>query len=228
MVSSSLSDVVSLGFAYIPASFLAAPSVPHCAWCTCVGAAARLKAVLGPFGRVRPRAAIDRAASVRHARRDLPTRVLRSGKSFCGALRRCGAFAWVSPIGRRCKASCSACLPICPGGGAERRIREGPRGPASPPNCRRRADVARNSVGMSRVRRAPGNSPAALERACGRWGSKRGGGGERSPWPPRRARTRRGGSGSRCAGGTGGRSITPKGGLFPAGWWDGALGMLET
>lgn len=123
---------------------------------------------------------------------------------------------------------CSACLPICPGGGAERRIREGPRGPASPPNCRRRADAARNSVGMSRVRRAPGNSPAALERACGRWGSKRGGGGERSPWPPRRARTRRGGSGSRCAGGTGGRSITPKGGLFPAGWWDGALGMLET
>ena len=57
-------------------------------------------------------------------------------------------------------------------------------------------------------RRVPGNSPAALERACGRWGSKRGGGGERSPWPPRRARTRRGGSGSRCARGTGGRSIT--------------------
>lgn len=61
-------------------------------------------------------------------------------------------------------------------------------------------------------RRVPGNSPAALERACGRWGSKRGGGG----------------SGSRCAGGTGGRSSTPKGGLFPAGWWDGALGALET
>lgn len=57
-------------------------------------------------------------------------------------------------------------------------------------------------------RRVPGNSPAALERACGRWGSKRGGGGERSPWPPRRVRARRGGSGSRCAGGTGGRSIT--------------------
>ena len=29
-------------------------------------------------------------------------------------------------------------------------------------------------------------------------------------------------------GGTGGRLITPKGGLFPAGWWDGAWGMLET
>ena len=42
---------------------------------------------------------------MRHARRDLPTRVLCSRKSFRGALQRCGAFAWVSPIGRRCKAS---------------------------------------------------------------------------------------------------------------------------
>ena len=25
-----------------------------------------------------------------------------------------------------------------------------------------------------------------------------------------------------------GHLITPKGGLFPAGWWDGALGMLGT
>ena len=49
MVPSSLSDVVSLGFAYIPASFPAAPPVSHCASCTCVGAAARPKAVFGAF-----------------------------------------------------------------------------------------------------------------------------------------------------------------------------------
>lgn len=44
----------------------------------------------GPFGQARPRAAIDRAAGVRHARRDLPARVLRSRKSFRGTLRRWG------------------------------------------------------------------------------------------------------------------------------------------
>ena len=50
MVPSSLSDVVSLGFAYIPASFPAAPlRCRNCARRTCVGAAARPKAVFGAF-----------------------------------------------------------------------------------------------------------------------------------------------------------------------------------
>ena len=62
----------------------------------------------------------------------------------------------------RCKASLLGLSADMLGRRCGARIREGPRGPASPPNCRRRADVARNSVGMSRVRRAaarPGQQP---------------------------------------------------------------------
>ena len=157
---------------------------PHLLSCGASGAAIALRALAsaqlpvprpfsGPFGQARPRAAIGRAAGVRHARRDLPTRVLRSRKSFCRALQRCELLPGFPRSAADARPPCSACRPICPGGGAERRIREGPRGPASPPNCRRRADVARNSVGCRACgaqRRVPGNSPAALERPCGRWG----------------------------------------------------------
>lgn len=59
-------------------------------------------------------------------------------------------------------------------------------------------DVARAArSGASRAtapRRLSGHAPG---------GVPGGGGGERSPWPPRRVRARRGGSGSRCAGGHG-------------------------
>ena len=50
-------------------------------------------------------------------------------------------------------------------------------------------------------RRVPGNSPAALERACGRWGPK----GRRAGSAPL---GRLGGSSHLCAGGTGGGSTT--------------------
>ena len=138
---------------------------------------------------------------MRHARRDLPARVLCSRKSFRGALQRCGSLPGFPRSAADARPPCSACRPICPGGGAERRIREGPRRPASPPNYRRRADAARNSVGMLRVRRVPGNSPAALEQACGRWGPK----GRRAGSAPL---GRLGGSSHLCAGGTGGGSTT--------------------
>ena len=68
--------------------------------------------------------------------------------------------------------------------------------------------------------RVPGNSPAALERACGQWGPK-GRRRERSPWPPRRVQPPlRWGHGRRLD------NVNVKGGPFPAGWPDGALGML--
>lgn len=132
---------------------------------------------------------------MRHARRDLPTRVLRSRKSLRGALRRCGLLPWFPDrppiqgllarlVGRYARdAARSAGFAKAREGRHPRRITgDEPMSPGILWGCR----------ACGAQRRVPGNSPAALERACGRWGSKRGGGG----------------SGSRCTGGTGGRSIT--------------------
>lgn len=143
MIPSSPSDVVSLRFAYISASFPAEPPVSQLRLVHLRRRSCRPKAVFGAFW-------TSAAAGVRHDRRDLPARVL----------------------------------------------------------CFR-------------------NSPAALERASGRWGPK----GEEAGSAPLgrlvRAWTRRGGSGPRCAGVTG-PCDNARGWLFPAGWPDGALGLSKT
>ena len=116
-----------------------------------------------------------------------------------------------SPDRPRCKASLLGLPADMPGTRRGAPDSRRPARAASPPNCRRRAGVARNSVGMPRVRRAaarPGQQPRGALSGHAAGGVPRGGGGERSPWPPRRVRTRRGGSCFLCAGGTGGGPIT--------------------
>ena len=166
----------------------------------------------GPFGQVRPQAAIGGADGVRHARCDLPTRVLRSRKSFCGALQRCGAFAWVLPIGRRCKASLLGLSADMPG---RRRGAPDSRRPARagiptelPATSRCRPEFCGD---VARAARSSASRATAPRRLSGHAASgvPRGGGGS-APLG------RLGGSSHLCAGGTGGGSITPTSKVGPS------------
>lgn len=135
-------------------------------------------------------------------------------------------FCLGSPIGRRCKAPLLGLSAGMPG---TRRAAPDSRRPAragiptelpATSRCRPEfcGDVAR--AGRSGVSRA--TAPRRLSgHAAG--GVPRGGGGERSPWPPRRVQPPlRWGHGRRLD------NANVQGGPFPAGWPDGALGMLET
>ena len=64
------------------------------------------------------------------------------------------------------------------------------------------------AAGVRRAAARPGQQPRGALSGHAAGGVPRGGGGERSPWPPRRVRTRRGGSCFLRAGGTGGGPIT--------------------
>lgn len=107
---------------------------------------------------------------------------------------------------------CSACLPICPGGGAQRRIREGPRGLASPTELPATSRCRPEFCGdVARAARSSASRATAPRRLSGHAASgvPRGGGGS-APLG------RLGGSSHLCAGGTGGGSITPTSKVGPS------------
>ena len=208
----------------------------RCRIALCALASAQLPAprpFSGPFGQARPRAAIGRAAGVRHARRNLPTRescsLRKASVGPCNAAGPLPGFPRSAPMqGLLARLAGRYARDAARGAGfAKARTRGIPT--ELPAESRCRPEFCGDAARAARSGASWATAPRRFERACGRWGSK---GRRRGALPlaasagsnpPRRLLLPpRWGHGRRPD------NVNAQGGPFSAGWWDGALGMLGT